>query len=105
MPCWCLNAGLTQHAHVLQARAQAAKQSVDKVIKRTPKAPKKRKLRDEPTHLRFESKWSDTETSESAGKKQKKQVSALVFSGHLNNLHTFPTCDQGSCRDIEGTMP
>ncbi len=79
---------------LLQARAQAAKQSVDKVIKRTPKAPKKRKLRDEPTHLRFESEWSDTEPSESGSKKQKKQVSAIALSRHLNNVHTALTCDQ-----------
>ncbi len=73
---------------VLQARAQAAKQSVDKVIKRTPKAPKKRKLRDEPTHLRFESEWSDTEPSETVSKKQKKQVSAISTT---SPTHTPPS--------------
>ena len=70
---------------VLQARAQAAKQSVEKVVKRTPKAPKKRKLRDESTHLRFESEWSETEPSESGSKKQKKQVRAMAFSDHFIN--------------------
>lgn len=60
---------------VLQARVQAAKQSVEKVVKSTPKAPKKRKLRDAPSHLRFGDDWSDVE-DRTFRKRQKQQVSA-----------------------------
>ena len=68
---------------MVQARVQAAKQNVEKVAKSTPKvmkgipkAPRKRKLRDDPTHLRWQDEWSDTESSMPVRKKQKKQVCA-----------------------------
>ena len=64
--CTILNTGVNEDSCVLQARAQAAKHSLGKGVKRTPntpKAPRKRKLRNQPSHVRFEDGWSDTESS------------------------------------------
>ena len=52
---------------------------MDKAVKSAPKAPKKRKLRDAPTHLRFEDDWNDAEDRASR-KRRKRQVSASSWS-------------------------